>query len=70
MRVEPHEGLIPLKKRPPRAPYSTQQEVTSYEPGREPSPEWEQTVSLILDFQNCEKCLLYYKLHSLWYFLI
>ena len=24
MRVEPHEGLIPLKKRPPRAPYSIQ----------------------------------------------
>ena len=47
-----------------------QQEVTSYEPGREPSPEWEQTVSLILDFQNCEKCLLYYKLPSLWYFVI
>ena len=61
-----------LKKEASQSPLvpSTQQEVTSYEPGREPSPEWEQTVSLILDFQNCEKCLLYYKLPGLWYFVI
>ena len=61
-----------LKKEASQNPLvpSTQQEVTSHETGRQPSPEWEQTLSLILDFQNCKKFLLYYNLASLWYFVI
>ena len=44
MRVEPHEGLIPLKKRPPRAPYSIQHSKKSpamnQEESRKQSENW------------------------------